>query len=43
MENVIRVEDGKYVGGAAQPVKASEVYLSDGTTSVESAITTDGS
>lgn len=39
MHTALRVEDGKYIAGIGGSNKASNVYMSDGVTSVESAIT----
>ena len=38
MHNVLRVEDGKYIAGIGGSAKASNVFMSDGVTSVESEI-----
>ena len=38
MHTALRVEDGKYIAGIGGSNKASNVYMSDGVTSVESAI-----
>ena len=37
MQTVLRVEDGKYVAGLGGSTKASQVFMSDGETSVEDA------
>ena len=38
MQTVLRVEDGKYVAGLGGSTKASQVFMNDGVTSVETAI-----
>lgn len=38
MHTALRVEDGKYIAGLGGSAKASQVFMSDGVTSVEDAI-----
>ena len=38
MQTVLRVEDGKYVAGLGGSTKASQVFMNDGVTSVEDAL-----
>jgi len=39
MHTALRVEDGKYIAGLGGSAKASNVFMSDGVTSVENALT----